>query len=116
MRARPTGPAALLADALLSLLVYPGALGHTGTQEAVLRAGRWSWVAITRDEKSKMLTTYVDGRKCIEMVLEPEGTGKEDKGPSSKKAKTTAGQDGDLDKDKALKEVRPTAPPPRFLL
>ena len=45
-----------------------GALGRLGTQEAAVRAERWAWIAVTRNDGE--LRTYVNGRFCAEVKLE----------------------------------------------
>ena len=46
-----------------------GALNDMGTAEAAVRAERWSWLVITR--KPGELSTYVNGRLCAVVKIEP---------------------------------------------
>ena len=47
----------------------PGALGNVGTAATAIKAERWAWVTVTR--KDGELKTYVNGRLCAEVKLEP---------------------------------------------
>jgi hypothetical protein len=56
-----------------SVLLYKnggvGALNDMGTAEAAVRAERWAWVVVTR--KPGELKTYVNGRLCAAVNIEP---------------------------------------------
>ena len=76
-----------------------GALGQVGTAATALKAERWAWVTVTRKEGE--LRTYVNGRLCAVVALEPvkvnesaggdeEGKGKDKKAPKKGEGKTRA--------------------------
>jgi hypothetical protein len=91
-----------------------GALGSMGTREASVRAGRWAWVAVTRNEgqrshralpptpfsaqcrltarhtvwpagKKGELKTYVNGQLCAEVALKERKASKEGEGKDGAK-------------------------------
>ena len=76
-----------------SVLLYRnggvGALNDMGTQEAALRPERWSWVVVSR--KPGELRTYVNGRLCAAVKLEPP---KETKAAATAKARGQAAAEG----------------------
>jgi hypothetical protein len=76
-----------------------GALGRVGRAATALKAERWAWVTVTRKEGE--LRTYVNGRLCAVVALEPvkvnesaggdeEGKGKDKKAPKKGEGKTRA--------------------------
>jgi len=67
-----------------------GALGQVGTATTAIKAECWSWVTVTRNEGE--LKTFVNGRLCAQVKLEPirvvDGVGGEEGAESEQKKKT----------------------------